>query len=208
MEKQPREFFEKTWFHGTDSPFTDWSYPPPVKKGSEQLVAHSAIFLTTDELYARGAGKHVCQARFHRVPSLIDTVNNAHACELLRREVMKNSIMARSVNVDKNFWHAGWITGDVLRFTYSDPALEKHIQNVILTQARALSISVKTSTYIAGLNLTRGLIEEIVKATRALGFDGFTGYEIDRHRDKNNKIAREILALLTPGFITRPEWKP
>lgn len=206
METQQSTYMDKTWFHGTDSTFSDWSYPPPIKKGSEQLVPHSAIFLTSDELYARGAGKHLCQARFIHPPKLIDTVNDTAATELLRREVMKNSIMARSLNVDKIFWHAGWITGDVLRFTYRDTALERHIQNIILAQARKFSISIESSTYIAGLNLTRGLIEEIVKATRALGFDGFTGFEVDRHRDKKRKDAREILALHTPGLITKPEW--
>lgn len=199
-------YMDEIWFHGTNNPFPDWSFPPPIKKGSERLVPHSAIFLTTDELYARGAGKHLCQTCFIRSPKLIDTVNDTHTSELLRREVMKNSIMARAMNVDKVFWHAGWVTGDVLRFTYSDTALERHIKNVILVQAREFSISIETSTYIAGLNLTRGLIEEIVKATRALGFDGFTGFEVDRHRDKKRKEAREILALHTPGFITKPEW--
>ncbi|MBA5239059.1 hypothetical protein H2Y54_21325 [Pectobacterium aroidearum] len=206
MGTQLHAYMDKIWFHGTDSPFSDWSFPPPIKMGSERLVPHSAIFLTSDELYARGAGKHLCQTRFIRPPKLIDTVNDTHTTELLRQEVMKNSIMARSLNTDKVFWHAGWVTGDVLRFTYSDAALEKHIQKVILVQAREFSISIETSAYIAGLNLTRGLIEEIVKAARTMGFDGFTGFEVDRHCDKKRKEAREILALHTPGFITKPDW--
>ncbi|MBQ4775613.1 hypothetical protein [Pectobacterium versatile] len=206
MGTQPHAYLDKIWFHGTNSPFSDWSFPPPIKKGSELLIPHSAIFLTSDELYARGAGKRLCQTRFMLAPKLIDTINDTHATELLRQEVMKNSIMARSLNVDEVFWHSGWVTGDVLRFTYSDTTLERHIENGIVNQARKLSISIETSTYITGLNLTRGLIEEIVKATRALGFDGFTGFEVDRHSNKKRKEAREILALHKPGFITKPEW--
>ncbi|UAC67284.1 hypothetical protein [Klebsiella pneumoniae] len=57
-------------------------------------------------------------------------------------------------------------------------------------------------------NLTRGLIEEMVRGSRALGFDGFVGYEIDRHSAKGQRKSREIIALLNPGFITRPDgWR-
>jgi hypothetical protein len=42
----------------------------------------------------------------------------------------------------------------------------------------------------------------MVRGSRALGFDGFVGYEIDRHSAKGQRKSREIIALLNPGFIT------
>ncbi|ECI3511764.1 hypothetical protein DTI44_22225 [Salmonella enterica subsp. enterica serovar Enteritidis] len=59
-----------------------------------------------------------------------------------------------------------------------------------MIQARKFSLPIETSRYIAGLNLTRGLIEEIVKAIRALGFDGFTGFEVDRHSEPYRVFGR------------------
>ncbi|MBM7345052.1 hypothetical protein [Pantoea coffeiphila] len=197
---------EKTWYHGSDTRFESWQFPPPVKKGSELLVPHSAVFLTSDQDYAARAGAHLCQSLLNKPENILDTVSDYHNSEMLRLEVMKNSLMARSMNVNQQFWHTGWATGDVLRFTFSDPALAEHIEKMTRIQASRFSITMNASQIIMGLNLTRGLIEVMVKATRSLGYDGFTGYEVDRHSAVNQKHAREIIAIMKPDLISEPDW--
>ncbi|STS63168.1 Uncharacterised protein [Klebsiella aerogenes] len=148
----------------------------------------------------------MCAVKFIKLPKMIDTVNNYESSERLRLQVMKNPWMARSLNTNKTFWHEGWKTGDVLRFTYQDEFLASELDRSMRDQAKKMKIPLDIYQVIFQHNLTRGLIEEIVRGSRALGFDGFVGYEIDRHSAKGQRKSREIIALLNPGFITRPEW--
>lgn len=199
--------YEKKWFHGTNEKFEAWSFPPPRKKGNERLqVPHTAVFLTSEKDYAQGAGQHLCTVNFIKTPKLIDTVNNYEFSEQLRVQVMKNPWMARSLNINKTFWHEGWKTGDVLRFTYHDEFLASELDRSMRDQAKKMKIPLDIYQVIFEHNLTRGLIEEMVRGSRVLGFDGFVGFEIDRHSAEGQRKSREIIALLNPGFITRPEW--
>lgn len=198
---------EKTWFHGTDEKFEEWSFPPPRKKGNEiLLVPHTAVFLTSEKDYAQGAGKHLCTVNFIKTPKLIDTANNYECSEQLRIQIMKNPWMARSMNINKTFWHEGWKTGDVLRFTYQDRFLASELDRSMKDQSKKMNIPLDIYQDIFKHNLTRGLIEEMVRGSRNLGYDGFVGCEIDRHSAKGQRKSREIIALLNPGFITQPEW--
>ncbi|PJX33360.1 hypothetical protein CWM53_04980 [Klebsiella sp. A-Nf5] len=199
--------YEKKWFHGTNEKFEAWSFPPPRKKGNEILqVPHTAVFLTSEKDFAQGAGKHLCSVKFIKPPKIIDTVNNYESSERLRLLVMKNPAIARSLNINKTFWHEGWKTGEVMRFTYQDKFLASELDRCMRSQAKQMKTSLEDFLRIFKHNLTRGLIEEMVKATRTLGFDGFVGYEIDKHSADGQRKSREIIALLNPGFITRPEW--
>lgn len=206
MNNSINGFATEVWYHGTDASFEKWTCPPPVKKGSELLVPHSAIFLAKDKDYAAVAGKYMCTSFLAGTPRLIDTVCDTQSSEKLRREVSKNPFMRRTVNVDHSYWHDGWKTGDVLRFAYQDASVLRDLQTLISRQSRELGISLKVSEELVGLNLTRGLIEEIVKATRKLGYDGFIGYEVDRHSVKGQKKSRKILSLLSAEFLTSPVW--
>lgn len=54
--------------------------------------------------------------------------------------------------------------------------------------------------------LTRGWIEELVKAARSLGFDALQGHEIDRHSG-GAPIARPWLAVFRADVLDAPAWR-
>lgn len=63
------------WFHGTSLYFTSWAIPSGPLKHKGDIAAHSAIFLTTDEEFARlsaDGGRGLCSAKIRPSSTLLD----------------------------------------------------------------------------------------------------------------------------------------
>lgn len=126
------------WFHGTEQYFDTWIIPPPPKPREILLVPHTAIFFTSDMNFAKGAGKRIAKVSISSHSKILDTTANYAASENLRLSLRQHQIASRTLNIQHDFWHDGWKTGDVLRMTYSDPTLETHLQQMVVNLSRQL----------------------------------------------------------------------
>jgi hypothetical protein len=194
------------WFHGTDQKFDLWKFPPPPKPNENLLVAHTAVFLTSNLDYAEAAGENTARSCLSSKAKILDTTANYDASEKLRIEFAKHEIASRTYNVNHDFWHEGWKTGNVLRMTYNDPAMELHLQKMIGDLSEQTGKPHETASHIIQHNSSRGLIELVCVSAKKLGFDAIYGHEVDRHSDVNKVIAQPWLAILTKGCISEPEW--
>lgn len=171
------------WYHGTDQSFSAWKLPPPKKPGEDLLVQHTAIFFTINRDFAKEAGTRLARVSLSSNARLLDTIANYAASEHLRREVMRNPMTSRTLNVNHDYWHEGWLTGNVLRVAYNDPAYS-----------------------VVGHNSARGLIELICVSAKRLGYDALYGHEVDRHSEPGKAIAQPWLAVMSNGAVSSPEW--
>ncbi|MFQ2468542.1 hypothetical protein ACK312_09590 [Aeromonas caviae] len=194
------------WFHGTEQDFDTWIIPPPPKSGEILLIPHTAIFFTSDIDFAKGAGKKIANVSISSHSKILDTTANYEASENLRLSLSQHPIASRTLNIRHNFWHNGWKTGDVLRMTYSDPALETHLQQMVVNLSRQSGLSKEAASVVIQLNSSRGLIELICTSAKKLGFDAIFGHEVDRHSVEGKVIARPWLAVLSKGVTSNPEW--
>ncbi|MFQ2108818.1 hypothetical protein [Aeromonas sp. Marseille-Q5825] len=194
------------WFHGTEQYFDTWIIPPPPKPREILLVPHTAIFFTSDMNFAKGAGKRIAKVSISSHSKILDTTANYAASENLRLSLRQHQIASRTLNIQHDFWHDGWKTGDVLRMTYSDPTLETHLQQMVVNLSRQLDLPIEAANVVVQLNASRGLIELICTSAKKLGFDAIYGHEVDRHSIEGKVIAQPWLAVLSKGVSSNPEW--
>lgn len=194
------------WFHGGNQTFPKWTFPPPMKQGQDLLVRHSSIFLTTNKQYALDAGKHVAVSSLKKDANILNAVNDYKASERLRQIVSKILLLKKTHNVQHDFWHEGWITGNVLRLKWTDVDLDHHFQKEISRNCEEYDMEREKMTYIFNLNLTRGLIESICQCAHDLGYDGLFGHEVDRHSVSGQILAQPILAVFRENVISCPVW--
>jgi hypothetical protein len=202
---------DAVWFHGTDETFHEWVFPPPEKPGNEGIVvAHSAVYLTTHEEFARAAGGKLCSAQLQPFAKTLDTAQDSRALESLRLAVRQNklaSLCAWTSSAD--VWEKAWRNGDVLRVAYGTVEAQYFIEREVASQAKQLQESYKlpleTAKTIAYQNLTRGWIELISVVARSLGWDAIVGNEVDRH-STSSVIARPLLIALTVNALSPPKW--
>lgn len=194
------------WFHGTDQTFHSWTFPPPKKPGENLLVPHTALFFTTNFEFAKEAGRNVARVALSSDCRVLDATENYSASERLRAEVKKNEIAARTLNVDHDYWHHGWKTGDVLRMAYNDPVLSNHLNKIIADHSTKFGLPIEAASTIVQHNSARGLIELICVSAKKLGFDALFGHEVDRHSIQGEVIAQPWLAVLEKGVVTDPVW--
>lgn len=194
------------WFHGTEQDFDTWIIPPPPKPGEKLLVPHTAIFFTSDLEFAKGAGKKIAKVSISSSSNILDTTANYEASERLRLSLGKHPIASRTLNVQHDFWHGGWKTGEVLRMTYSDPSLNTYLQQIVSNYSQETGLPIKAASEAVHLNCSRGLIELICASAKKLGFDAIFGHEVDRHSFENKIVAQPWLAVLSKGVVSNPEW--
>ncbi len=194
------------WYHGTDQRFDTWTIPPPPKPNEGLLVPHTSIFFTTDYKYADAAGKHLASVSLSSKTRILDTTANYDASEALRLELLKHEIASKTYNVNHDFWHEGWKTGNVLRMAYNDPRIESHMEKMIHDLAQQTGLDTETTSIIIQHNSSRGLIELICVFAKQLGFDAIFGHEVDRHSYNNHVIAQPWLAVMSKGYVSKPTW--
>lgn len=196
----------KCWFHGTEQDFDSWVIPPPVKPGEDLLVPHTAIFFTSNLEFAKGAGNKIANVAVSSNVKILDTTANYDASEKLRKTLQKHEIMSKTLNVEHDFWHEGWKTGDVLRMTYSDPTLKTHLQKMTSNLSQQSGLPLEAANITIQLNASRGLIELICIGAKKLGFDAIYGHEVDRHSVEGKVISQPWLAVFSKGVVSIPEW--
>lgn len=193
----------RTWFHGTNSRFENWQFPPPQK---DKLTArHNALFFTSNIDFARSAGPHVAKIAILSSANILDTKNDTSASERLRVSLSALHFPSLLLNTRKDFWHAGWETGDVLRMAVTDAALailDKQIQ-LTLSNGRWSVDHAKIFVY---QNATRAFIDLICIEAKKLGFDAIQGHEVDRHTLPDNVLSQPWLAIMSPNVISPPDW--
>lgn len=195
-----------TWFHGGNTEFREWEFPPPAKPGHPMLMKHSFVFLTTDRQYATGAGSKLAIASLNKDANILNTITNYEASEKLRLACSKVLLLNKSLNVQHDYWHKGWVTGDVLRYAWVDVDLDHHFHSQISRDCEQFDIPREEMKIIFSLNLTRSLIEYICRFALGLGYDGLFGHEIDRHSGSGVVLAQPILAVLRENVISSPVW--
>lgn len=194
------------WFHGTEQDFDTWLIPPPPKPGEDLLVPHSAIFFTSNLNFAKGAGNKIAKVSISSSSRILDTTANYEASEKLRLSLSQHQIASRTLNIQHDFWHEGWKTGDVLRMRYSDPTLEAHFQQMVENLSQQSGLPKEAASVVIQHNSSRGLIELICASAKKLGFDAIFGHEVDRHSFEDKVIAQPWLAVLSKGVASKPEW--
>lgn len=194
------------WYHGTDQVFDDWLIPPPPKPGQEVLVPHTANFFTSNDEFARPAGKYLAVVSLSSNAKTLDACLNYEASEKLRLLVAKNPSVKNLVNIQHDSWHEGWLSGDVLRATFNNSAAFATMKGNYIKQYIRNGYSNSAAHEIFGLNTARGLIELICVNARQLGFDAIIGHEVDRHSEGNAILVQPWLAALSKKAVSKPKW--
>lgn len=196
------------WLHGTDTPFDRWSVPPPRKNGEELAVPHTAVFLTKHEDYAAAAGGRICEASLEPQAKVLVAGLPSKASEALRLALRRHQVVAPCWWLrNEATWLESWRSGDVMRFAADTDHLQALVsRSASMLQKVAPDLPPEALVNGAQHNITRGWIEEIVKAARALGFDALQGHEIDRHAGPQ-PIARPWLAVFNADALSAPVWR-
>lgn len=196
------------WFHGTHSEtFKKWQFPPPAKINEPAI--HTGIFFTSNLNAAKRAGNNIAQVYLNSNIKILNTIYDQENSEKLRLAVIKNNpISTYTANVQYDYWHGGWITGDVLRITLfenSCPFLEKInllkqmlMKEYFLPEAHANKIALHLST--------KYHIEMICVEAKKLGFDAIFGYEVDQHSKLGEKLKQPWLCVFYESKISLPNW--
>jgi hypothetical protein len=197
------ELYNAIWYHGTDCQLSQWHIPPPPPKNS-LIVAHTAVFFSASRAFARKAGKNVYATRLRKRTKILDTVQDRTASEQLRQCVKNNAFARHTHNVEYDFWHQGWQSGNVLRLAYSDSRVEHHLQQMIIHLHHAKGIPLPTCRDLVYQNCARGLIELICTSAARMGFDALFGHEIDRHTCPDRPLSQPILGIFHPAVLRPP----
>jgi len=204
----PIEVDRGPWLHGTDAPFDQWAVPPPKKRDDPLSVPHSAVFLTKHEDYAAGAGGRICEASLEPGASVLVAGIPSQASEALRLALRRRPVVGSCWWLrNETTWLGSWRSGDVMRFAADTDALQALVSRGA-SMLRQIAPDLPPEALVMGAqhNMTRGWIEEIVKAARALGFDALQGHEIDRHAGPQ-PIARPWLAVFKADALSAPVWR-
>ena len=195
------------WYHGSNQVFDSWKIPPPPKPDEEFLLPHEcAIFFTSNLDYAKRAGSKTARVAISKDSNILDMTENYDESEKLRLLLEQHDLMSKMLNIQHDFWHEGWKTGDVLRVAFDDPIVDKHMKDVALNLSERSGIPLMEANLVIQHNSSRGLIELICKSAKELGFDALYGFEVDRHSDANKKIAQPWLAVFSSNIVSAPEW--
>ena len=198
---------KKCWYHGSSQVFEAWEIPAPQKPNEEFLVPHNcAIFFTSNLDYAKGAGNKTAKVAISKDSNILDMTENYYESEKLRLLLKRHDLVSKTLNIQHDFWHTGWKTGDVLRVAFTDPVVGQHMQKVALELSKRSGIPLTEANIIIQHNATRGLIELICQSAKESGFDALYGFEVDRHSDANKKIAQPWLAVFSSSIVSAPEW--
>jgi hypothetical protein len=170
------------------------------------LVAHTALFFTSDEQFAAGAGPGLCSTRLVESARVLDATRPSPESEALRNQVLKNPVASLGANiVDRARWNAGWKTGETLRFSYDNQRAAKVIETTAIATARLNRLPLEAGIAVAKHNFSRGLIELICIEAKKLGFDALLGNEVDE-LPGGQRVPRPWLAVFTTEAITPVEW--
>lgn len=207
------------WYHGTETPqFAEWICPPPRK--SEIDVAHSAIFFTRNEMFARRAGPNVASVQLQQKANVVQPARPGKQSTRLRKELLKGCDLAvhnRFVGSDKD-WQAAWRSGAIMRFEFiesdrrAQAAVHLHLNKSkrllqsVLPEEISSQLSSEKWSQLVIQNFTRGWIEELIRAARRCGFQAVQGAEIDRHSGEIPPPARSWLAVLDTTILSKPSW--
>lgn len=197
------------WYHGTNTRFADWRFPPPLPPEKKGLHPHTAAFLTSDLTLASGAGQHLCSATLQPSARVLDLREMSSESDALRQAVGladlgSHCLWTRSV-VD---WCVGWNSGETMRFAPDRSAFSARLSNLMPLAKRAMAGSRAPAHQAAWLelqNLTRDWIELIVVTGRDLGYDALLANEVDQHRP-GPPIACPLLIALNAKALTPPNW--
>lgn len=206
MSKHSSAWYFAPWFHGTDSHFAAWQFPPPPKKGEAWQVPHKAVFFTQDQNFARAAGR--CLATTELLPDakVLDTHAESAALEQLRHEVLRNPLAQLSVHINApHRWLQGWRSGEVLRFAFTDPSAQRHLSAIIDNFAQK-GVPRQVATLMAMHNTTRGLIELICESAQRMGYDALAGAEVDQHKTTGARTPKSWMAVFSGHAIKPPDW--
>jgi len=199
---------EVSWFHGTEQKFSSWIFPPPKKPDQDLLLQHTAVFFTTNLEFAKGAGQNIASVSLSKSCKILDTRTNYKDSELLRKKVKENAIASLILNTEHDYWHNGWISGDVLRMAFNNEKNSQIYMQHASSQLKGLNIQLtdEEEDELIALNSSRGLIELICISAKELGYDAIFGHEVDRHSTENKVIAQPWLAVLSEKVISEPIW--
>lgn len=194
-------FNELSWFHGGDIEFCEWQIPPPARTAHKLLMNYSFVFLTTDRHYATKSGTKLAVAALHKDVNILNTITNYEASEKLRIACSKVLLLNKSLNVQHDYWHEGWVSGNVFKYAWENVDLDHHFQSEISRDCEQFDIGREEMNIIFSQNLTRSLIEYICRCALDLGYDGLFGHE----RDENG-IAQPVLAIFREKVLSSPVW--
>jgi len=192
------------WYHGTSTKFQTWQIPPPKK--DSVLVAHSAIFFTTNKNFALGAGPVVSKSSISPRANILDCTIKSSALEQLRLKVSQHRTNELFENYKIDNWYKGWVTGDVLRPLANESGVY-FLKSLVPEQAKSLGGDMDVAWAVVQHNATRGLIEHICTQAINLGLDGLFGNEVDRHSGQSEKLAQPWLAIFNASAVSPPVWE-
>jgi hypothetical protein len=198
------------WLHGTKTKFDTWTVPPPKKFEDPLAVAHSAVFFTKHHAFAADVGHLICTSYLNPDALVLNPCVPSQASDELRMLLLKQMDVRECYWLrDEITWRHSWITGDVMRFASTNKRFNDTLLISAMTQLKRIAPNLSPAQLSdrAGHNITRGWIEEIIKAARTFGFDALQGHEIDRHTSAAPPLSRPWMAVFNSSCLTAPVWE-
>jgi hypothetical protein len=200
MIKTTPELINSTWYLSSDKKKARWPYISPVKKSL--LLPYTSVFLSADIKQALIQGKHLAVTSLKPETRLLNTVTDYEGSEKLRTVARKNLLLSRSHNVEHDFWHEGWRSGDVLKFAWDDDSLDQHFHQQVSRDAEQYDFHPSRMMEIFIQNLSRGLTEHLCQCAQHLGYDGLYGMQHGIYEG----YLMPFMAIWHERTITQPEW--
>lgn len=186
------------WFYGSTVNFKNWKLPFPTTT----QTARPGLLYSSERSIAAKSGSRLAVARLHADAKVINALTDENEIEQMRIYLLSHPIFSRSINVDKDFWHAGWLTGESLRFQYSDDSLEQHFYRTISSEAEENDIHPREMKERFFETLNSNFFSEICFAIKTMGYDGICfndGLDVEERKTK-------ALVLTNSHVMTPPEW--
>ncbi|WP_313397411.1 hypothetical protein [Acinetobacter variabilis] len=172
----------------------------PVPKPG--FIYSSAIFFSSDRHHAAKFGSRVTVSRLSIDAKILNALTDTYNIEQVRLSLLSHPIFSRSLNVDKDFWHSGWASGEALEFHYKNDDLEHHFYKTISSEAEENDIHPSEMKNIFFENLNRNLINQISSIIKSIGFDGIYCNE---RITSDGKLA-PMLILMSSEAMSEPKW--
>lgn len=205
------------WYHGTNAPkFDSWGLPAPAK---DVLCPRSpALFFTQDFQYAKRTGANTCEVTLSSGAKFLQPGSGEQGSDALRISLMNDPMYGQCQHlVSQQLWEYGWQSGDVMRYSFSQAALQALIKKTLvkvvpLIMAAGYPVPAQNVLHeLAVQYTTREWIDLICEHAKRLGYQALIGAEVDCWYGPNKKVAmppkvRSWMAVLDTSVITSPHW--
>lgn len=177
--QQIHKSFDKAWYYGSRGYLH--KFLSAFKKSSRDdiLALPDAFILYDREEIALKDGTNTREVRLAWHSAILDCIADFEAAEQLRQRVAEHHLLSESLNISPEYWHEGWKTGEVLRYTPGHDSVKHKIHTHISRESGETGLPPQQMQALVYLDLSRQITRHILRTAFSMGYDGLIGASPD-----------------------------